>query len=150
MVVLPLVLLVAALAIATTGLGSTGAKHAKAAGPITIGKGGGFGEIYRAKVSTLAKTLFQARLLPVTPAARNTFRCSSRNPLDDLNETITIPASALFANPARRALSAGLSVALTACARTAEVRVEFGVSQNPAPTANNNRRVSALLNRFLL
>ena len=71
MVVLPLVLLVAALAIATTGLGSTGAKHAKAAGPITIGKGGGFGEIYRAKVSTLAKTLFQARLLPVTPAARN-------------------------------------------------------------------------------
>jgi len=45
-VVLPLVLLVGALAIATTGLGSTGAKHAKAAGPITIGKGGGFGEIY--------------------------------------------------------------------------------------------------------
>src|SRR6476659_9797055 len=70
-VVIPLVLLVGALAIATTGLGSTGAKHAKAAGPITIGKGGGFGEIYRAKVSTLAKTLFQARLLPVTPAARN-------------------------------------------------------------------------------
>jgi hypothetical protein len=70
-VVLPLVLLVGALAIATTGLGSTGAKHATAAGPITIGKGGGFGEIYRAKVSTLAKTLFQARLLPVTPAARN-------------------------------------------------------------------------------
>ena len=71
MVVLPLVLLVGALAIATTGLGSTGAKHAKAAGPIYIGKGGGFGEIYRAKVSTLAHTLFQARLLPVVPAARN-------------------------------------------------------------------------------
>ena len=71
MVALPLVLLVGALAIATTGLGSTGAKHAKAAGPIYIGKGGGFGEIYRAKVSTLAKTLFQARLLPVIPAARN-------------------------------------------------------------------------------
>ena len=71
MVVLPLVLLVGALAIATTGLGSTGAKHAKAAGPIYIGKGGGFGELYRAKVSTLAKTLFQARLLPVIPAARN-------------------------------------------------------------------------------
>ena len=71
MVALPLVLLVGALAIATTGLGSTGAKHAKAAGPIYIGKGGGFGELYRAKVSTLAKTLFQARLLPVIPAARN-------------------------------------------------------------------------------
>jgi ribose transport system substrate-binding protein len=71
MVVLPLVLLVAALAIATTGLGSTGAKHAKAAGPIYIGKGGGFGELYRAKVSTLARTLFQAKLLPVVPAARN-------------------------------------------------------------------------------
>jgi ABC-type sugar transport system substrate-binding protein len=71
MVVLPLVLLVGALAIATTGLGSTGAKHAKAAGPIYIGKGGGFGEVYRAKVSTLAKTLFQAKLLPVIPAARN-------------------------------------------------------------------------------
>jgi len=70
-VVLPLVLLVGALAIATTGLGSTGAKHAKAAGPIYIGKGGGFGEVYRAKVSTLAKTLFQAKLLPVIPAARN-------------------------------------------------------------------------------
>ena len=70
-VVLPLVLLVGALAIAATGLGSTGAKHAKAAGPIYIGKGGGFGELYRAKASTLAKTLFQARLLPVIPAARN-------------------------------------------------------------------------------
>ena len=64
-------LLVGALAIATTGLGSTGAKHAKAAGPIYIGKGGGFGEVYRAKVSTLAKTLFQATLLPAIPAARN-------------------------------------------------------------------------------
>jgi len=71
MVVIPLVLLVGALAIATIGLGGTGAKHAKAAPPKTIGTGGGFGEIYRAKVTTLAKTLFQARLLPVTPAARN-------------------------------------------------------------------------------
>src|SRR6478609_4808021 len=70
MVVLPLVLLVGALAIATTGLGSTGAKHAKAAGPIYIGKGGGFGEVYRAKTSTLKKTLFQARLLPFTKSAR--------------------------------------------------------------------------------
>src|SRR5436190_367034 len=45
MVVLPLVLLVGALAIVTTGLGSTGAKHAKAAGPIYIEQ---FGEnVYR-------------------------------------------------------------------------------------------------------
>ena len=40
-------------------------------GPVFIGKGGGFGEVYRAKASTLAKTLFQARLLPFNPAARN-------------------------------------------------------------------------------
>jgi ribose transport system substrate-binding protein len=70
-VVLPLVLLVGALAIATTGLAGAGAKHAKAAGPIYIGKGGGYGEVYRAKASTLAKTLFQARLLPFNPVARN-------------------------------------------------------------------------------
>ncbi|HZT44870.1 MAG TPA: substrate-binding domain-containing protein [Gaiellaceae bacterium] len=71
MVVLPLVLLVAALAAATAGLGGTGKTHAKAAGPVLIGKGGGFGEVYRAKASTLAHTLFQARLLPVNPMARN-------------------------------------------------------------------------------
>src|SRR3954470_17102505 len=70
-VALSLVLLVGALAIATTGFAGSGAKHAKAARPIYIGKGGGFGEVYRAKASTLAKTLFQAKLLPVNPAARN-------------------------------------------------------------------------------
>jgi ABC-type sugar transport system substrate-binding protein len=70
-VVLPLVLLVAALAVATAGLGGTSKPHAKAAQPIFIGKGGGFGEVYRAKASTLAHTLFQARLLPVNPMARN-------------------------------------------------------------------------------
>ncbi len=71
MVVLPLVLLMAALAVATAGLGGTGKTHAEAARPIFIGKGGGFGEVYRARASTLAHTLFQARLLPVNPAARN-------------------------------------------------------------------------------
>jgi ribose transport system substrate-binding protein len=71
MVVLPLVLLVAALVVATAGLGGTGKTHAKAAPPVFIGKGGGFGEVYRARASTLAKTLFQARLLPESPVARN-------------------------------------------------------------------------------
>ena len=69
--VLPLILLVAALVVAATSLGGTGKSHAKAAGPVFIGKGGGFGEVYRARASTLAKTLFQARLLPFNPAARN-------------------------------------------------------------------------------
>jgi ribose transport system substrate-binding protein len=71
MVVLPLVLLAAALVVVATSLGGTGKTHAKAAGPVIIGKGGGFGEVYRAKASTLAHTLFQARLLPVNPVARN-------------------------------------------------------------------------------
>jgi ribose transport system substrate-binding protein len=66
--VLPLILLVAALVVAATSLGGTGKTHAA---PVIIGKGGGFGEVYRARASTLAKTLFQARLLPVNPAARN-------------------------------------------------------------------------------
>jgi ribose transport system substrate-binding protein len=69
--VLPLVLLVAALVVATAGLGSTGKTHANGANPVFIGKGGGFGEVYRAKASTLAQTLFKATLLPATPLARN-------------------------------------------------------------------------------
>ncbi len=36
-----------------------------------IGKGGGFGEVYVAKASTLKKTLFKATLLPKDPTARN-------------------------------------------------------------------------------
>ena len=36
--------------------------------PVDIGKGGGFGEVYAAKVSTLEKTLFKATLLPKDPA----------------------------------------------------------------------------------
>jgi ribose transport system substrate-binding protein len=67
LVVLLLALLVAALAFATTGGGSTGKKHA---GPVLIGKGGGFGEVYQARASTLAKTLFKATLLPANPQSR--------------------------------------------------------------------------------
>ena len=36
-----------------------------------VGKGGGFGEVYVAKASTLKKTLFKATLLPKNPTARN-------------------------------------------------------------------------------
>jgi ribose transport system substrate-binding protein len=70
-VVMALVLLVAALAVVSTGLGGTGAKHGKAAGPVVIGKGGGYGEVYKAKASTLAHTLFKATLLPTYGPARN-------------------------------------------------------------------------------
>jgi hypothetical protein len=66
-----------------------------------------------------------------------------------LKATITIPASASFASPARWAPSAGLSLALPACAHTAGVRGEFGISRNPALSANNNKMVRVLLNRFL-
>ncbi|HEY7693369.1 MAG TPA: substrate-binding domain-containing protein [Gaiellaceae bacterium] len=68
--VLPLVLAVAALVVASTGSGSTGKTHAKAAGPVMIGKGGGYGEVYQARASTLAKTLFKATLLPKNPQSR--------------------------------------------------------------------------------
>ena len=67
-VVLLLLLLGAALALVSTGLGSTGTKHA---GPVIIGKGGGFGEKYQAKASTLARTLFKATLLPANRVSRN-------------------------------------------------------------------------------
>jgi ribose transport system substrate-binding protein len=65
--VLLLALIVAALAFVTTGGGSTGKKHA---GPVLVGKGGGFGEVYQARQSTLAKTLFNATLLPANPQSR--------------------------------------------------------------------------------
>jgi ribose transport system substrate-binding protein len=68
---LSLVLLGAGLALVSTGLGGTGAKHAKAAGPVVVGKGGGFGEVYQARATTLAKTLFKATLLPTYRPARN-------------------------------------------------------------------------------
>ena len=71
MLVISLALLGAALALVSTGLGSTGARHAKGAGPVIVGKGGGYGEKYQARASTLAKTLFKATLLPAYRPARN-------------------------------------------------------------------------------
>jgi ABC-type sugar transport system substrate-binding protein len=68
-VVLTLALLVAALALVSTGFGST--RNATAKPPVVIGKGGGFGEVYQAKASTLKKTLFKATLLPKDPTSRN-------------------------------------------------------------------------------
>jgi ribose transport system substrate-binding protein len=70
-VVLSLALLVAALAFVSAGGGSTGAKHANAATPVIIGKGGGYGEVYKAKATTLKRTLFNATLLPKNPTSRN-------------------------------------------------------------------------------
>jgi len=70
--VLVLALLVAALALVSTGFGSTGKTHAASAKPpVVTGKGGGYGEVYAAKTSTLAHTLFKATLLPKDPTARN-------------------------------------------------------------------------------
>jgi len=43
----------------------------RAAKPQTVGSGGGFGEVYKAKTSTLKKTLFNAKLLPANKTARN-------------------------------------------------------------------------------
>ncbi len=52
---------VGALAIASPGSG---------AGPVVVGTGGGFGEVYQAKASTLKHTLFDASLLPKNPTSR--------------------------------------------------------------------------------
>ena len=72
MAVLVLGLLAATLALVSSGVGSTGKSRAAAAKPpATIGKGGGYGEVYKAKVATLKKTLFKATLLPKDPTARN-------------------------------------------------------------------------------
>src|SRR5256714_562988 len=71
MAVLMLALLAAAAVLVSSSLGSTGKKQAASAGPVLVGKGGGFGEKYVAKTSTLRKTLFNAKLLPKNPTARN-------------------------------------------------------------------------------
>ncbi len=71
MTALVLALLVAALVVVSSSLGSTGQKRSAHATPLVIGKGGGFGEVYAAKASTLKKTLFKATLLPKDPTARN-------------------------------------------------------------------------------
>src|SRR3989441_10563866 len=68
MAVLVLTLLAAALTVVSIGFGSTGKKQA---GPVLIGKGGGFGEVYVAKATTLKHTLFDATLLPKNPTSRN-------------------------------------------------------------------------------
>lgn len=71
MTALILALLVAALAVVSGSLGGTSQTRAAKAPPQLIGKGGGFGEVYVAKASTLKKTLFKATLLPKDPTARN-------------------------------------------------------------------------------
>src|SRR5438094_2621388 len=71
MAVLTLALLAAAAVLVSSSLGSTGKKHATSAKPVLVGKGGGFGEVYVAKASILKKTLFNAKLLPKNPTARN-------------------------------------------------------------------------------
>src|SRR6476659_9009143 len=67
LVILRLFLAGARPAVTPEVLGATGKKSADP----YIGTGAGFGEVYRAKTSTLKKTLFQARLLPFTKSARN-------------------------------------------------------------------------------
>jgi hypothetical protein len=69
---------------ATIGLiaaasGTASSRHSAASGPsgvvgkggTMIGKGGGFGESYKAPSTTLAHALFHARLLPTNKTARN-------------------------------------------------------------------------------
>jgi ribose transport system substrate-binding protein len=62
---IPVVLLLAL--VATAGVLASASSGAS---PV-VGKGGGFGEVYQAKATTLAKTLFAANLLPANPTARN-------------------------------------------------------------------------------
>ena len=70
--VLGLLVLGAALALVSASSGSTGSKQADAAKPVVvIGTGKGFGEVYAAKRSTLAHTLFKAKLLPKHKMSRN-------------------------------------------------------------------------------
>ena len=68
LLILSLVLVVTALVVVAAGLGGTGKTHAK--GPVIVGKGGGFGELYQARQATLARTLFKASLLPANPQSR--------------------------------------------------------------------------------
>jgi ABC-type sugar transport system substrate-binding protein len=59
------------LASAATGVGSAGPSGYVGKASPTVGSGGGFGETYTAPASTLAHTLFSAKLLPAPKAARN-------------------------------------------------------------------------------
>ena len=60
-----------ALALVSASSGSTGYKQAAGAKPVVISTGKGFGEVYAAKRSTLAHTLFKATLLPKDKMSRN-------------------------------------------------------------------------------
>jgi len=60
-----------ALALVSASSGSTGSKQTTAANPGVISTGKGFGEVYAAKKSTLAHTLFKAKLIPKEKVARN-------------------------------------------------------------------------------
>lgn len=63
-----------ALALAATasgGGGTSGPSGYVGSGGAMVGSGGGFGETYKAPSSTLAHTLFDAKLLPASSGARN-------------------------------------------------------------------------------
>jgi ABC-type sugar transport system substrate-binding protein len=59
------------LASAATGVGSSGPSGYVGKAAPMVGSGGGFGETFAAPASTLAHTLFSAKLLPAQKAARN-------------------------------------------------------------------------------
>ena len=65
-----LVLLTVTLVLVATGQSGTGDKPAGSATKAGSAAGG-FGEVYKAKTSTLKKTLFNAKLLPANKTARN-------------------------------------------------------------------------------
>src|SRR2546430_16610119 len=69
-VALVLALLTATLVVVAAGRGGTGHKPDASAANARSGAGG-FGEVYKAKASTLKKTLFNAKLLPSNKMARN-------------------------------------------------------------------------------
>ncbi len=69
----------ASIALVAAAVGIAGGKQPAASGPsgyvgkggAMVGKGGGFGESYKAPSTTLAHTLFKANLLPANKTARN-------------------------------------------------------------------------------
>ena len=73
-VALVLALLTATLVVVAAGRGGTGHKPNASAANARSGAGG-FGEVYKAKASTLKKTLFNAKLLPSNKMSRNIALC---------------------------------------------------------------------------
>jgi ABC-type sugar transport system substrate-binding protein len=69
--VVVLALLASALALVSTGLGSTSGTQGARAKPVVVSDGKGYGEVYAAKASTLKHTLFKATLLPKGKMARD-------------------------------------------------------------------------------